>query len=138
MSELAAAVQGELPAWASVFATLLLALAAAIARRISRRSARPQGERLGELERLVESERTRRRQSERELYERYGVELPYWPPDGPSQPRPHNYEPYSGPGPWPEDGVPLPHDEDQVDDVEPATTRAPSIPPLPDYPQHRR
>ena len=88
MEQIAAAVEGELPAWASVFATLLLALAAAIARRISRRSAKPQGERLGSLERVLESERTRRRQVEALLVQRYGIQLPYWPPDGPNQPRP--------------------------------------------------
>jgi hypothetical protein len=122
---LAEIVDGELPWWASAFAAVLLSLAAAVARRITRRSARPQGERLGQIERLVESERTRRRQAERELYERYGVELPYWPPDGPNQPRP---------APRYRDD-----DEDQADELPDARTRsAPSIPPLPDYPQHRR
>jgi hypothetical protein len=132
MEQIAAAVQGELPAWASVFATLLLALAAAIARRISRRSARPQGERLGELERLVESERTRRRQTEALLMERYGVQLAYWPPDGPGQPRPVVS------ASWADDDEDQVDDEDQRYDVEPATTRSPAIPPLPDYPHHRR
>jgi hypothetical protein len=122
VDQLAAAIQSELPAWATVFATLLLACAAAIARRITRRSARPQGERLGALERLVKSERTRRQQAERELYERYGIELPYWPPDGPNQSRPA-----------PE--APAPH---LSDEQEPPTARAPSIPALPDFPHHRR
>jgi hypothetical protein len=121
---LAEILDGELPWWSTAFAAVLLSLAAAVARRITRRSARPQGERLGQIERLVESERTRRRQAERELYERYGVELPYWPPDGPNQPRP----------------APRPYDdEDRADEPADARTRsAPSIPPLPDYPQHRR
>jgi hypothetical protein len=123
MEQIAAALQEGLPAWATAFATLTLALAAAIARRIQRRGAQPQGERLGEVERLIESERTRRRQIERELYERYGVELPYWPPDGPNQPRPR----------WTDD-------DDQADDEPEAatTTVRPSIPPLPDYSHHRR
>lgn len=87
MDQIAAAIEGELPAWASVFATLLLAVAATIARRISRRSARPQGERLGTLEQAFALEQTRRRQVEDELW-RQGIDLPLWPPDGrpPGQP----------------------------------------------------
>jgi hypothetical protein len=110
---LAEILDGELPWWSTAFAAVLLSLAAAVARRITRRSARPQGERLGQIERLVESERTRRRQAERELYERYGVE---------PRPAPRPYD-----------------DEDRADEPADARTRsAPSIPPLPDYPQHRR
>jgi hypothetical protein len=131
VAELAQVVQGELPWWASAVAAVLLSLAAAIARRVARRSARPQGERLGQLERLVLSEQTRRRQAEAELADRYGVELPYWPPDGP---RPRHRD--DGPD-WTE-AAPR-NDEDQADALDDARTRvAPSIPPLPEYPQHRR
>jgi hypothetical protein len=124
VEQIAAAVQGELPAWASVFATLLLAVAAAIARRISRRSARPQGERLGLLEQEFALERTRRRQLEDVLWQE-GIDLPPWPPDGIPRRAPRPPEPSRD-------------DVDQADDVEPATTRSPAIPPLPAYPQHRR
>jgi hypothetical protein len=123
VADLAAAVQGELPAWASLFATLILALAAAIARRISRRSARPQGERIGDLERQFYLERTRRRQVEAVLLD-LGVPLAYWPPDGPNQPRPR-------PAPAPLDD----EDDDQADDFEelgPETiARRVPVPPLP-------
>lgn len=123
--QIVAAMQGELPAWASVFATLLLAVAAAIAQRISRRSARPQGERLGVLEQELTLERTRRRQNEAYLRENYGVELPWWPPD-------HD-------GEIPPPPRPLPRaDTRDDDDREPSTEYRPSIPPLPDYSHHRR
>lgn len=128
MAELAQAVQQELPWWASAAAAVLLSLAAAVARRVARRSARPQGERLGELERRQDLERTRRLQLEAVLAG-YGVDLPYWPPDGPNQRRP-------APAPRHRDD-----DEDQADELEPAdlrTRESPSIPPLPEYPQHRR
>lgn len=82
MAEIAQALQGELPWWASAVAAVLLSVAAAVARRVARRSARPQGERLGELERRLDQERTRRLQVEDVLGD-YGVELPWWPPDGP-------------------------------------------------------
>jgi hypothetical protein len=117
MLTLAEVLNGELPWWASAFAAVLLALAAAIARRITRRSARPQGERLGTLERLVESERTRRRQVEAQLVD-LGVPLPYWPPDGPNQPRPSRRE----------DVEDLADEDDR--DRWPMTTEAPR-PPLP-------
>jgi hypothetical protein len=137
VDQIAAAIQGELPAWASVFATLLLGVAAGIARRISRRSARPQGERLGLLEQEFALERTRRRQLEDVLWEE-GINLPPWPPDGLRRPsRPRSYEPYSGRGPWPQDGVPLPPDDedDQADELEelgPETiARRVPVPPLP-------
>jgi hypothetical protein len=142
LDQLATAVQGEVPAWASLFATLLLALAAAIARRISRRSAKPQGERLGSLETAFELERVRRLQIEAAIRAE-GIPLAWWPPDG-AEPPARSYEPYSGRGPWPEDGVPLPYDDDdQAGDVEPrraGETRIDPlpIPPLPEYPHHRR
>jgi hypothetical protein len=122
--QIVAAVQGELPAWASLFATLLLALAAGIARRISRRSARPQGERLGEIERRQELERTRRRQIEAVLLD-LGVPLPYWPPDGPNQPRPR-------PAPAPLDDELDDDQADQLEELGPETmTRRVPVPPLP-------
>jgi hypothetical protein len=121
---LASVLEGELPWWATAFATVLLALAAGIARRITRRSARPQGERLGDLERRLTLEQTRRRQIEAVLIDD-GLRLPYWPPDGPNQYRPT-----------------LRADDDRDDrellDQAPATAHAPSIPPLPEYPHHRR
>lgn len=90
------------------------------------RSVRRQGARVGAVERKVSLEQTRRRQVEQLLRE-LRVPLPYWP-DDPAE----LYAPYSGPGPWPEDGVPLP------DDLEPVTRATPTIPPLPDMGRHRR
>jgi hypothetical protein len=55
-------------------------------------SAVRQGKRLGELEKVCELLLLRRRQVEYELLN-LGVELPYWPPDGPDQPRPRRREP---------------------------------------------
>jgi hypothetical protein len=49
-------------------------------------SAARQGERLGKLEKVSELLALRRRQVEAELID-LGVDLPYWPPDGPTQPR---------------------------------------------------
>jgi hypothetical protein len=50
------------------------------------RSAASQGKRLGELEKAVGLLDLRRRQTEAALLDE-DVELPYWPPDGPQQPR---------------------------------------------------
>jgi hypothetical protein len=122
VAELAQAVQGELPWWATAFAAVLLSVAAGVARRITRRSARPQGERLGELERRLDLEQTRRKQIEAVLIDD-GLRLPYWPPDGPNQYRPRRDA-----------------DDDRDDRRDaPSTALDPlPIPPLPDYPQHRR
>jgi hypothetical protein len=68
-----------------------------------------QGRRLGVLEQLLTSERTRRRQLEQTLRE-HGIHLSYWPGD-PAE----LYAPYSGRGPWPEDGVPLPYEDQGAD-----------------------
>jgi hypothetical protein len=70
--------------WLLVVAVLVLVAAAGIARRLFR-SVAGIGARVGELERLTDSERTRRRQVE-DLLLRLGIPLPYWPPDGPGQP----------------------------------------------------
>lgn len=132
LDQLAAAVQGEIPAWASLFATLLLALAAGIARRISRRSAKPQGERLGSLETSFELERVRRLQIEAAIRAE-GIPLAWWPPDGAEPPRPRYDDDYDD----------RDDDDDQAGDVEPrraGETRIDPlpIPPLPEYPHHRR
>lgn len=79
-------VLGPESPWLLVLTVALLAAAAGVARRLTG-SLRRIGERAGELERVTESERTRRRQVEAELTA-LGVRLPYWPPDGPYQPRP--------------------------------------------------
>lgn len=123
MTELTRLAASGVPEWVGLALTVL-GIAASVARQ-QRRSARTQGERLGELERRAELERTRRLQVEAVLAD-YNVDLPWWPPDGPNQRRP---EPR-----YRDD------DRDQVDDRDdaPATTRAPSVPPLPDYPHHRR
>jgi hypothetical protein len=78
-------------------------------------SALRQGKRLGELEKVCELLLLRRRQVEWELLD-MGVELPYWPPDGPEQPRPRRRQPV----------------EDQADD-EPTDYSPPRVPvpPLP-------
>jgi hypothetical protein len=124
---LADLINGNLPWWATAFAAVLLSIAAGIARRITRRSARPQGERLGELERLVLLEQTRRRQIEAVLIDD-GLPLPYWAPDGPNQ--------YRG---RPRRDVDEDDRRDDRRDEPPSTALDPlPIPPLPDYPHHRR
>lgn len=88
-------------------ATAVIFIAAGwIARRVAA-SIRRQGARLGAVERSLKSERNRRRQVEQCLRE-HGIRLPYWP-DDPAE----LYAAYSGPGPWPEDGVPLPRADDE-------------------------
>lgn len=132
MADLANALQGELPWWSTAFATVLLALAGAVARRVTQRSARPQGERLGEIERRQELERTRRRQVEALLLD-LGVQLPYWPPDGPNQPRPRPYRD--------DMADELDDPADDVDELGPETiARRVPVPPLPDDvgARHRR
>lgn len=94
----------------AVITGVILVVAGWIARRVAA-SMRRQGVRVGALERAVKSERNRRRQVEQCLRE-HGIRLPYWP-DDPAE----LYAPYSGPGPWPEDGFPLPREPDD----EPAT-----------------
>lgn len=91
---------GELLGDPSAQTPLLVVLAGAllaIARIIGKRAAasmQRQGTRLGALEKLVLSERTRRRQLE-ECVRNYGYPLPYWP-DDPAElyrppPPPHSY-----------------------------------------------
>jgi hypothetical protein len=78
------------------------------------------GARLQRVEQLLAAQNVRRLQVEHELTRR-GVRLPYWPGD-PILPA-------------------LDVDEDQgdVDEYEPAETSArATVPPLPDYPRHRR
>ena len=65
--------------WLLVLAVGLLVAAAGIGRRLFA-SLQRLGGRVGALERLTESEQTRRRQVEDELL-RCGVPLPVWPPD---------------------------------------------------------
>lgn len=89
-----------------------------------RESNRRQGERIGELEQTVGLLDLRRRQVEWVLLDE-GLELPYWPPDGPQQPRARRRD----------------VDEDQ-DDAGPRTAAAPylPVPPLPEgiAARHRR
>jgi hypothetical protein len=128
------------PWWLSL-AAVLLGIAGRVARN-ARRSAFRQGERLGELERRADSERTRRQQVE-SLLIGLGVPLPYWPPDGPLQPRDRRssgWTPSSAAGPQ-EDfrSDDLDDDDDLADDPETAVRRVP-VPPLPDAlgARHRR
>jgi hypothetical protein len=92
-------------------------------------SAVRQGKRLGELTQQVGLLDLRRRQVEWVLVDE-GLELPYWPADGPDQPRPR---------PRPRRDV----DEDQADELtEHGTTERPRIPVPPLDPEvaarHRR
>jgi hypothetical protein len=91
-------------------ATAVLLLACGWIARKAAASMRRQGARLGAVEKAVKLERTRRRQVEQCLRER-GMPLPYWPDDPPQL-----YAPYSGPGPWPQDGIPLPYEDDDQGD----------------------
>jgi hypothetical protein len=129
-------VTGAVAPWWVGLAILLLSTAGAIARRTSRRSNVPQGERLGRLERMASEERTRRRQLEAVLAE-LGVPLPFWPPDGPNQPRARVM-----PAPRPPvSGFPT-ADEDLDDELTDYTAeRRIPVPPLPDssaFARHRR
>jgi hypothetical protein len=78
----------------------------------SQASARAQGKRLGDLERQVGMLDLRRRQVEYALLDG-GVDLPYWPADGPAQPHPGR-------------------------DNEPSEERRAPVPPLPDLATIRR
>ena len=113
-------------------AAVLLVLALRLARS-ARASAQRQGERIGNLERGLDSERTRRQQTEATLCG-LGVPLPFWPPDGQGQPRP------TRPVPRRLEELPA-DDDDQADDDDATYTRErPSVPPL-DFPaaaRHRR
>jgi hypothetical protein len=120
------------PSWLAL-AVVLLGIASRVAR-AARQSAVRQGERIGQLEKRADSERLRRQQVEAHLTG-LGIRLPWWPADG--RPAP-TYEPYSGPGPWPQDGVPLPYDDEDQDEGDPPTAEGLRIPPLPDWPRHRR
>lgn len=135
-------LEGQLPWWASAFAAVLLSLAAAIARRVTRRSARPQGERIGEVERVIRLERTRRQQVEATLIG-LGVPLPYWPPDGLLQPRDRRFSGEASSSSWSSQEDFRRDDAGDVDehlaDDETAVRRVP-VPPLPDDlgARHRR
>lgn len=97
------------PAWL-VLCAVLLAVAGAVARRQGL-SARRQGARIGRLEQRAALERIRRLQIE-DTIRQAGIRLPWWPADDDVDQVDDDvaeYEPYSGPGPWPQDGVPLPH-----------------------------
>lgn len=105
-------------------AALVLAAAGWIARRAFRSQAR-QGSRIGTLEKVLKSERTRRRQVEQCLREQ-GIELPYWPDDpaelhGITAQR-RSYDPYHYEDPSPEG---------------PPTTAAP-LPPVPPFSDDER
>lgn len=127
-------VTGAAGPWLAL-ALVLLGIASRVARS-ARASARRQGERIGALELRADSERIRRQQVEDELRRR-GVRLPWWPADG---------RPQYDPPPAYRD------DEDQDDgrryslqEIEdsayrdgPETAESPRIPPLPDFPRHRR
>jgi len=80
-----------------LIASAILAAAGWIGRRVARSIAR-QGARLGTVEKVLKSERLRRRQLEQILREER-IPLPYWP-DDPAE----LYAPYAGRGPWPEAG----------------------------------
>lgn len=90
-------------------------------------SAVRQGKRLGELTQQVGLLDLRRRQVEWVLLDE-GLDLPYWPADGPQQPRPRQR--------------PADVDEDQADDEPLFTAEAPRIPVPPLDPEisarHRR
>jgi hypothetical protein len=131
-------------------ALVLLGIAGRIAR-AARRSAVLQGQRIGELERVTNSEKTRRQQVESVLRD-LGVPLPYWPPDGPLQPFDRRIFGGAASSSWssqedfPDSGKPRDErrpadvDEDLADeDPETAVRRIP-VPPLPDElgARHRR
>jgi hypothetical protein len=104
-------------------ALVLLSIAGRVAVN-QRRSATGQGQRIGRLETIVETERTRRRQVEAELVA-CGIPLPFWPPD----PLPPNLRHRATD---PRGRVDVDVDED-LDDDEPLTAERPRIPvpPLP-------
>lgn len=129
MNELRQLASSGLPEWLGLALTLL-----GVAWRVAstaRRSARLQGERIGELERRASLEQTRRRQVEAVLLDD-GLRLPYWPPDGPNQPRISRWEPS------PVDDHDDHHDDhddhrDDVDDLDeryPQTYAVPAVPPF--------
>lgn len=109
--------------WLAV-SVVCLAAAAWVFRQ-GRRSAQAQGRRLGKLERLAVLEQTRRRQTEAWLID-HGARLPLWPPDGP-RPLERDYR---------EDYRDERDDEDLADDD--LTRERPRVPPLPEFPRHRR
>jgi hypothetical protein len=103
LADLLGNANGQTPLIVVVAGVILLA-AGWIARKAFASQQR-QGRRIGAVEKLLRSERTRRRQLEQTLRE-HGIRLSYWP-DDPAE----LYAPYSGPGPWPDDGVPLPYED---------------------------
>lgn len=108
-------------------AAVLLTLAWRVAK-AQRESARRQGERIGALERGAGEERVRRQQVEAVLCD-LGVPLPFWPPDGPDQPRPRRPAPRR-----------LEDDLEELEEDATYTRERPSVPPL-DYAavaRHRR
>jgi hypothetical protein len=121
IGDLAGKLAGPESPWLLFVAGVLLLAAAGIGRRLMS-SLQRIGARVGELERVSESERTRRRQVEAELAE-LGVPLPYWPPDGPHAPRTRR------PAPDLDDAEDL-DDEEPAPAPETAVNRVP-VPPLP-------
>jgi hypothetical protein len=83
-------------------------------------SAVRQGKRLGELEKVCELLILRRKQVEYELLA-LGVDLPFWPPDGPDQPRPRRREPVQD----------VAEDQDGEADTAYAAPERVPVPPLP-------
>jgi hypothetical protein len=115
VAELIGSIRADSP-WLVLLAGVLLAGAGAVARRLTGSLGRI-GARVGSLERIAASERTRRRQVEQALRD-LGVPLPYWPPDGP-----------------PPDARPVrarADDEDQADDDATRARPAVNVPPFPE------
>lgn len=117
-----------------LLAAILLAAASWIGVRVFR-SLQRQGTRIGGVEKSLREERIRRRQVEQCVREA-GIELPYWPGD-PAElhaitaaRRAPTYDPYSGRGPWPEDGVPLPYGDDALTAEASMPTGLPPVPPF--------
>jgi hypothetical protein len=128
--------------WLLVVAGLLLVAALFLARQLWA-SVRRLGARIGEMERVSESERTRRRQVEAVLQDE-GIPLPYWPPDGPHQPAAARFPAQSRSSGWPapprtEDFPADDEDEPYADEGENFTRehgRIP-VPPLPESERQR-
>lgn len=111
---------------AGVLAWVVLVMARRAAAAVGRLegSVRRLGERLGAVEIDLTGETTRRRQLEQTLRE-HGIRLPYWPGD-PAElyrtPATHDYD----------------SDEDDLFERSTTETRRTPIPPIPDFPRHRR
>lgn len=113
--------------WLFVVAVVVLATAAQIGRRLFA-SVRRLGARIGELERVSESERTRRRQVEAELVS-LGVPLSLWPEDPPALREVASMR-------W--RLADRDRERDDLDDDPPATAAAYAAPPVPPFPDDER